>query len=105
VALSLPNGWAFVVALLGALKRGLTVAPLNPQLTAGENARILDDLKPARVIDRVDTTDGEWTTAADGPGAAIILYTSGSTGRPKGALLSGARQICEMSSRGRRPGG
>jgi long-chain acyl-CoA synthetase len=90
VALSLPNGWTFVVALLGALKRGLTVAPLNPQLTAGENARIIDDLKPARVIDHVDATDGEWTTAADVPGAAIILYTSGSTGRPKGALLSHA---------------
>ena len=93
IALSLPNGVAFVVALLGALKCGVTAALLNPQLTAEENAQILDELKPARVNDRAETVSAdtdEWTTVADPGVPGIVLYTSGSTGRPKGALLSHA---------------
>jgi long-chain acyl-CoA synthetase len=89
IALALPNSWAFVVALLGALKRGLTVAPLNPQLTGAENQRIVADLKPVLVVDRVDAAEGAWDTVEPST-AAIVLYTSGSTGRPKGALLSHA---------------
>lgn len=89
IAISFPNSWTFVVALLGALKRGLTVAPLNPQLTAAENARIVADLKPVAVVDRVDAREAAWDTV-EPTTAAIVLYTSGSTGRPKGALLSHA---------------
>jgi long-chain acyl-CoA synthetase len=89
IAISFPNSWAFVVALLGALKRGLTVAPLSPQLTAAENERIVADLKPVAVVDRVDVTEAAWDTVEPST-AAIVLYTSGSTGRPKGALLSHA---------------
>ena len=80
-----------MVALLGALKRGVTAALLNPQLTAEESAQILDELKPARVIDHADavsTETGEWASVAEPTVPGIVLYTSGSTGRPKGALLS-----------------
>jgi len=93
IALSLPNGLAFAVALLGGLKLGATVALLNPQLTAAENRGLLEDLKPACVLDRADAVEtghGEWTTVADPAVPGIVLYTSGSTGRPKGALLSHA---------------
>ncbi len=52
VAISLPNTWSFVVALLAALKAGAIAAPLNPLLTAEERATILADLAPALVIVR-----------------------------------------------------
>jgi long-chain acyl-CoA synthetase len=90
VALALPNGIPFAVALYGALKRGATVTPLNPQLTDDERARILTDFAPRGVVDAVpeDEADGGTVETVEAP--AIVLYTSGSTGRPKGAVLSHA---------------
>jgi long-chain acyl-CoA synthetase len=65
------------------------VAPLSPQLPRAEHDRIVADLRPVAVVDRVEARTGEWETVESGA-AAIVLYTSGSTGRPKGALLSHA---------------
>jgi long-chain acyl-CoA synthetase len=90
VALVMPNGWRLVAALLGGLKAGLTVAPLDPLLKAEERAEIVADLKPALVLDDVPAEPAEWTTRAAPVAPALVLYTSGSTGRPKGALLSHA---------------
>jgi long-chain acyl-CoA synthetase len=89
VAIALPNRWQFVVALLGALKAGATVAPLDPLLTADERAAIIADLAPRVVLDdaAAETASGK-TSEPRGP--ALVLYTSGSTGRPKGAALSHA---------------
>jgi long-chain acyl-CoA synthetase len=89
VALLLPNGWGFAAALWGALKLGVTIAPLNPLLSAGERDRILAHLGPALIVDEVAEEDAE-LDSADGSAPALILYTSGSTGRPKGAVLSHA---------------
>jgi long-chain acyl-CoA synthetase len=91
VAITLPNGWRFAVALLGALGTGATVTPLNPMLSADERARILADLRPRLTLDAVGEGQGEmeeWARPVDPQSAALILYTSGSTGRPKGAVLS-----------------
>jgi long-chain acyl-CoA synthetase len=88
VALALPNGIAFAVALYGALRAGVTVTPLNPQLTAEERARILDDFRPRVVIDAVPDAEDDLPTVARVDAPALVLYTSGSTGRPKGAMLS-----------------
>ena len=87
VAIVIPNRWQFVVAVLGALKTGATVAPLDPLLTAEERAAIVADLAPRLVVDDAPLAGDSWKTATAG-GPALVLYTSGSTGRPKGAVLS-----------------
>jgi long-chain acyl-CoA synthetase len=90
VALVIPNRWQLVVAVLGGLKAGVTVAPLDPLLKPEERAAILADLKPALVLDDVEAERAEGTTRDAPVAPALVLYTSGSTGRPKGALLSHA---------------
>ena len=87
VAVAIANSWQYVVAVVGALKAGATVAPLDPRLKPEERAAIVADLAPALVLEDAPTATATWKTA-DAPGPALVLYTSGSTGRPKGALLS-----------------
>jgi long-chain acyl-CoA synthetase len=87
VALAIPNRWQFVVAVLGVLKVGATVAPLDPLLTAEERSAIVADLAPRLVLADVAVEEATWKTS-EPRGPALVLYTSGSTGRPKGALLS-----------------
>lgn len=88
IALAIDNRWPFVAALLGALKLGATVAPLDPRLTREERAAVLQDLRPAAVAHEVVGDEADWPTHPAPPGPALVLYTSGSTGRPRGALLS-----------------
>ena len=59
VALSIPNSWAFAAALLGALKLGAVVAPLDPRLTDDERRAILDDLRPRLVAHEVTVEEAE----------------------------------------------
>ena len=90
LAVAIANRWQFVAAVLGGLKAGLTVAPLDPLLKPEERAEIIADLKPALELDHVPAQRAEWTVRDPGIVPALVLYTSGSTGRPKGALLSHA---------------
>ena len=87
VAITIPNGWQLVVAVLGGLKAGATVAPLDPLLKPDERAEIVADLAPAIVLEDAHAEPAPWTIRTP-RGPALVLYTSGSTGRPKGALLS-----------------
>jgi long-chain acyl-CoA synthetase len=89
VAVAIANGWQLVVAVLGAMKAGATVAPLDSLLTGDERAAILADLAPRLVVDDAPADEATWKTC-EPPGPALVLYTSGSTGRPKGAVLSHA---------------
>ena len=88
IALALPNGAGFAAALLGAFKLGLTVAPLNPQLTHEERDRILADFHPTVVLHSAPHTEADFEAVPQAEAPALVLYTSGSTGRPKGAVLS-----------------
>jgi len=98
LAVVFPNRWQLVVAVLGGLKAGLTVAPLDPLLKPEERAEVVADLKPALVLDDVTAEPAEWTTREAPVAPALVLYTSGSTGRPKGALLShGAVEFAQRS--------
>lgn len=90
LAVVIPNRWPLAVAVLGGLKAGLTVAPVDPLLTPDERADILADLTPALVLDEVPPDRVDWASEDAARHPALVLYTSGSTGRPKGALLSHA---------------
>jgi long-chain acyl-CoA synthetase len=90
VALALPNGAAFAIALYAAFKLGATVTPLNPQLTPEEREGILADFGAHVVLDEVPDAEADAPSVERPDAPALVLYTSGSTGRPKGAVLSHA---------------
>ena len=97
VALTIPNSWQLVVALIGALKAGATAAPLDPLLKEDERTAIMTDLAPAAVLADAPADSAAWL-ARDSDGPALVLYTSGSTGRPKGARLSHAAMVAANRS-------
>ena len=97
VALTIPNSWQLVVALIGALKAGATAAPLDPLLKEDERTAIMTDLAPAAVLADAPADSAAWL-ARDSDGPALVLYTSGSTGRPKGARLSHAAVVAANRS-------
>ncbi len=96
VAISMTNRPELVVAIVGGLAAGATVAPVDPLLRADERRDVLEDLAPRWLVDEHGVTAGAALAAQppararDGLPPALVVYTSGSTGRPKGAVLSHA---------------
>ncbi|WP_051807052.1 non-ribosomal peptide synthetase [Streptomyces sp. NRRL F-2664] len=105
VAVALPRSAELVVALLGVLKSGAAVLPLDPRHPAGRLARILADARPLLLLADADTAAAlsdtgvpvvtpEEAVPGDGPVQAAALpqagtlahlsYACGSSGGPTG---------------------
>ncbi len=104
VAIALPNGLDFPVALLAVLRAGLVAVPCNPGLTPRELGHVLADsgaqvlVAPQELLAGVADAVAHPLTALPlaagtapaedaGDGLALLLYTSGTEGVPKGAML------------------
>ncbi|MBC9730858.1 non-ribosomal peptide synthetase, partial [Streptomyces sp. TRM68367] len=94
VALALPRGADLVVAVLGVLKSGAAYVPIDPDYPRDRVAYMLQDARPALVLDTLppEVTDPSAPRARPAAGLepehpAYVIYTSGSTGRPKGVVV------------------
>ncbi|MGW4690256.1 amino acid adenylation domain-containing protein, partial [Streptomyces sp. NPDC004244] len=97
VAVALPRSPESVVAVLGVLKTGAAYLPIDPSYPQARITLMLDDARPALVVDdpATVTQDGDWpdtdpNVTPDVRHPAYVIYTSGSTGRPKGVVVSHA---------------
>jgi long-chain acyl-CoA synthetase len=114
VALTLPNGTAFVAAYFGALRLGAIVVPLNVLLRAREIAERLARSTPRVLVLDADREREAGSAARehgvepvrldapievpadptappverDDGDTAVLLFTSGTSGPPKGAMLT-----------------
>ncbi|MGW2952503.1 non-ribosomal peptide synthase/polyketide synthase, partial [Streptomyces eurythermus] len=99
VALRLPRTADMITAILAVWKAGAGYLPLDPALP-GERVRfLLDDVRPALVLDEAalravpatapdtDPTDADRRAPLDPEHTAYVIHTSGSTGRPKGVAV------------------
>ncbi|MFJ7903269.1 non-ribosomal peptide synthase/polyketide synthase [Streptomyces sp. NPDC096198] len=100
VALRLPRTADMITAILGVWKSGAGYLPLDPALPEERLRYLLDDARPALVLDEdalravpedgpdTDPADEDRLAPLDPDHTAYVLYTSGSTGRPKGVTVT-----------------
>ncbi|MGY1602830.1 class I adenylate-forming enzyme family protein [Geodermatophilus sp. SYSU D00815] len=104
VAVQMPNGVDWLRAVLGALRAGLVVVPVNTAYTDPELEHVLGDSGAVLLVAPEDRPPVGGVTVSAGPpeadgaaadredptGLAFLCYTSGTTGRPRGAMLTHA---------------
>ncbi|MFF8726760.1 non-ribosomal peptide synthase/polyketide synthase [Streptomyces sp. NPDC015171] len=100
VALRLPRTADMIVAILAVWKSGAGYLPLDVALPEERVRFLLDDARPALVLDEsalravpagapdTDPTDADRRGPLDPDHLAYVIHTSGSTGRPKGVAVS-----------------
>ncbi|WP_318199945.1 non-ribosomal peptide synthase/polyketide synthase [Streptomyces sp. SCL15-4] len=99
VALRLPRTADMITAILAVWKAGAGYLPLDPALPEERVRYLLDDARPALVLDEAalgavpatapdtDPTDADRRAPLDAEHTAYVIHTSGSTGRPKGVAV------------------
>ncbi|MFJ4474305.1 non-ribosomal peptide synthase/polyketide synthase [Streptomyces xanthochromogenes] len=99
VALRLPRTADMITAILAVWKSGAGYLPLDPALPEERVRFLLDDVRPALVLDEAaltalpeglpgtDPTDEDRRSPLDPLHTAYVIHTSGSTGRPKGVAV------------------
>ncbi|MEV0691702.1 non-ribosomal peptide synthase/polyketide synthase [Streptomyces sp. NPDC050388] len=97
VALRLPRTADMIVAVLAVWKAGAGYLPLDPALPKDRVRFLLDDARPALVLDEAALREVPGTAPDTAAGrlapphpdtSAYVIYTSGSTGRPKGVVVA-----------------
>jgi long-chain acyl-CoA synthetase len=111
VAVQLRNGVDWVLAVLGALRAGLVVVPVNTAYTDPEVEHLLTDSGARLLVAAAERSDVAGVPvlagppSADGPppevaadpaSLALLAYTSGTTGRPRGAMLTHAALLANQ---------
>jgi mycobactin peptide synthetase MbtF len=93
VPVLLHRGPDYVVAMLGVLKAGGLIVPLDPSMPADRVAEILDQTNASVVVDDAllvaagsHPVDGFEPVPTHLGQAAYIVFTSGTTGKPKGVI-------------------
>ncbi|GJF13678.1 non-ribosomal peptide synthetase [Mycolicibacterium cyprinidarum] len=96
VAITLSRGPDYVVAMLGVLKSGGMIVPLDPSMPTGRIADILEQSGARVVIDEAFIASAALAPSDPPPAyrpakvvtsqAAYVVFTSGTTGRPKGVV-------------------
>jgi O-succinylbenzoic acid--CoA ligase len=88
LALDLPPGPSFVQALCSAWESGDAVLPLDPRLPRPAVDRLIDALRPARVVSSQGTEALPGGGIPTEAGDALVVATSGTIGEPKGVVLT-----------------
>ncbi len=86
VAVAIPGGPAFVQAIQRIWDDGDAMLPLDPRLPAPAVERLLDLMRPARLVDAAGDEHPRPGALPIEEGDALVVPTSGSTGTPKGVV-------------------
>ncbi len=97
LAMVAPLEPASIVVMLGALKAGRVLIPLDPREPAARARLVVDELGAVRLPESfkelASTSEQDPLYSHDPDGATLVYFTSGSTGRPKGIVKGHGRLI------------